>query len=130
MGIAFLALGSCILFSLKKGWGSKTVLGFFFFWFVFWEICVLKQHEMLPVFLFLFFLVAYGFLTGCFWKVPLGLGFYTESFCLIKGLSPKRSVLGIALLGNSTKCCPFFSLVFFQVDFVFLIGFFEKFFLA
>ena len=29
MGIVFLALGSCILFSLKMGWGSKTVLGFF-----------------------------------------------------------------------------------------------------
>ena len=55
---------------------------------------MLKQHEMLPVFPFLFLRVEFVLLTGCFWKVPLGLGLCTENLCLIKGLSPKRSVWG------------------------------------
>ena len=54
MGIAFLALGSCILFSLKKGWGSKTVLGFFFLVRVLGNLCAKTARNAARFSLFVF----------------------------------------------------------------------------
>ena len=69
--------------------------------------CVLKQHEMLPVFPFLLFRVEFDFLIGCFWKVPLGLGFCMGSFCLINCLSPKQSVRALIYLETARNAARF-----------------------
>ena len=69
---------------------------------------MLKQHEMLPVFLFLFFRVEFVLLIGCFWKVPFGLGFCAENLCLINCLSPKRSVSGPCFAWKQHRMLPVF----------------------
>ena len=43
---------------------------------------MLKQNEMLPVFRFCVFIVCLGFLFDAFRKVPLGLGFCLDQFCV------------------------------------------------
>ena len=120
----FLALKVLHLFSLKKGWGSRTV--WVCFWFLFWVICVLKQHEMLPVFRFCVFVGCLGFLFVVFRKVLLGLGFCLDKF----GVDNCSPLIGpscaLVLCCKQHEMLPVFLFCFFRGDLVFLIACFWK----
>ena len=76
----------------------------------FLDVVGLKQHEMLPVFLFLLFWVFACLFDWLFWKVLLWLRVLFEQFLSHKLSAPKRLVFGtLYALETAQDAARFFS---------------------
>ena len=120
----FLPLGSCIFFSLTKGWGCRTVWVCFLV-FVFGNLCA-KTARNAARFSLLCFLCVWASCLTLFEKVRLGLGFCLDEFCVGNWSTRIGPYCGLIWCCKQHEMLPVFLFVFFRGDLVFWMACFGK----